>query len=66
MPVPCKKPRFRYNKKRTVRLTFCGNKVVEAKTKKNVDLERKYNRKVYRGKKGGYYYVTKGRKIYVG
>ena len=33
MPVPCKFPKFRFKKTKNglIRLTFCGNKVVEAK-----------------------------------
>ena len=66
MPVPCNNPNYGYNKKRNVRLTFCKGKVVEAKSKKVIDLERNYGRKIHRGKQGGYYYITKSRKVYVG
>lgn len=64
MPVPCKNPKYRYSKNK-LRLTFCNGKVVEAKSKKQVDLERKYNRKIYKDKKNRYYYITKGKKVYV-
>lgn len=63
MPVPCKNPRYRYKGK--VRLTWCGNRVVEAKTKKHIALERAYKRRIHRGTSGGYYYVSKGKKVYV-
>ncbi len=63
MPLPCKNPRYRYKGK--VRLAFCGSKVVEAKSKKIIDLERKYKHKIYRGPDGGLYYLAKGKKVYV-
>ena len=65
MPLPCKNPRFVYTKDKKVRLAFCGNKVVEAKSKKVIDLERKYKRKIHKGPEGGYYYMNKGKKVYV-
>ena len=65
MPVKCKNPKYGYTKKRDVRLTFCNGKVVESKRKIIVDFERKYKKTIYTGKKGGYYYIKKGNKIYV-
>lgn len=64
MPVPCKKPKYAY--KDEVRLTFCGNKVVEAKSKKVVELERKYTRKVHKGKRGELFIIIKGKRYEVG
>ena len=66
MPLPCKNPRYGYTKNKQVRLAFCGNKVVEAKSKKLIDLERKHNRKIHKSVNGKFYYVIKGRKVYVG
>jgi len=66
MPLPCKNPSYGYTKNKKVRLAFCGNKVVEAKSKKAIDLERKYNRKIQHCKRLiKYYYVTKGKRVYV-
>jgi len=65
MPLPCKNPKYGYTKDKKVHLAFCGVKMVEAKSKKVVDLEREHNRKIHKGPNSGYYYVTKGRKVYV-
>jgi len=65
MPIPCKNPKYAYTKNKKTRLAFCGNKVVEAKSKKVIDLERKHKHKIHKGPQGGYYYVTKGKKVYV-
>ena len=65
MPTPCKKPRYAYNKKKNVRLTFCKGKVVETKSAKVVQLERQFKRKIHKGKRGGYYFVKLGNRVYV-
>lgn len=63
MPILCKNPRYRYSK--NVRLTFCNGKVIEAKSKRIVDLERYHKHKIHAGSRGGYYYISKGKKVYV-
>ena len=65
MPVPCKNPKYRYTKNGKVRLTFCGNKVAEAKSKELILLENKYDKKIYTGPRGGYYYKKDGKRVYV-
>lgn len=65
MPAPCKKPRYAYNKKKNVRLTFCGGKVVEAKSAKVVQLERQFKKKINKGKRGGYFFNKYGKRVYV-
>jgi len=65
MPVPCKKPKYAYTKNGKTRLTFCKNKVVEAKSKEVILLENKYKRKIYTGPNGGHYYKKDGKKVYV-
>lgn len=63
MPLPCKNPKFAYTKNKKVRLAWCGSKVVEAKSKVVIDLERKTGKKIHKDKKG-YYYNKSGRKVY--
>ena len=65
MPLPCKNPKYGYTKNKKVRLAFCGNKVVEAKSKKVIDLEKRYKHKIYKGLQGGYYYIMNKKKVYV-
>jgi len=65
MPINCKNPRYRYTRNGKTRLAFCGNKVVESKPKKIILFENKYNKKIHVGPKKGYYYVFKGKKVYV-
>jgi len=64
MPIPCKSPKYGYTKNKKVRLTWCGNKVVETKSKKVILLENKTGRKIHSDNKG-YYYNSKGKKVYV-
>ena len=53
MPVPCKKPKFAFRS--DVRLTFCNNKVIEAKLKKVILAENKLKSKIYKDKGGKYF-----------
>ena len=65
MPPTCKNPRYNYTKNKKVRLTWCGNKVVETKTTQHIQLEKQFKRKLRKGKRGGFYFVKNGKRFYV-
>ena len=64
MAIPCKNPKYAYKNDKT-RLTFCGKKVVEAKSKEDILLENKFNRKIHTGPQGGKFYVKNNKRVYV-